>query len=248
MPGVQEKYARWLKQSVFTSLALGLSVWITLPALAGYIPPPKPSAPPKDTTSRTIRGNCISSSPGKLTALAPVSHVGQSSARRPTFVWYVPDQKSYRLQFRLLDADGQRFYQTMMQSQPGLMQFSLPDDQPELTVGQQYRWQVVLICDSNSLSRIPVTGATIEVIDLPSGLQAQLKATRTPQQRVDLYAKNGIWYDALAEAVNSDRASQPSSAVLDLLDSLASSEAQAMKEWSNQLRQIIAIVGQRPQP
>jgi hypothetical protein len=226
----------------------GLSLWMAPFALAKYVPPAKPSAP-KDTLPRITRsGSCNAKVSGQLMALAPVSHVGQSVSKRPMFVWYVPDQESYPLEFWLLDVEGQPLYQANLPSQPGLMQFSLPPDQPDLRAGQTYRWQVVMICNPNSPSESVIIEATINVVEPPLGLPTQLAASRTPQQRIDLYSENGLWYDALAEAIKGDRSRRYPSVVADLLNSLAQAEAQSLKEWSDYLKQIGAMIGQHDQP
>jgi hypothetical protein len=88
------------------------------------------------------------------------------------------------------------------------------------------------------------------VVQPAESLQTQLAAASTPQQRIDLYAKAGLWYDAIAEARKASETSQNQTAVLELLDSLANSEAQPLKDWSDRLKQIRAIEQQRqlPQP
>jgi Domain of Unknown Function (DUF928) len=232
------------------SLMLGISLWFAPVAVAKYRPPKKISAP-TGTGTNTTRGdscNALATNANRntnvgLTPLAPISHVGQTSFLRPTFVWFVPDRQPYLLQFRLYKADGQMLYRTQMQSQMGIMQFSLPQNQPFLLVGQTYDWQIVLVCNANAPSMNVVTTAKIAVVQANSALPTQLAAAQNPQQRIDLYADAGLWYDALAEARKNP---QNPSATTDLLNSLASSEAAILKDWSDRLRQIQSIEQQRP--
>jgi Domain of Unknown Function (DUF928) len=237
---------RLKRQTIYSagiaSLMLSVSLWIAPVALAKYRPPKKPSAPKETTTNTTRGGSCESNSAAGLTALVPFSHVGQSSTQYPTFTWFVPDRASHLLQFRLFTSTGQPLYRTQMQSQSGMMQFSLPKTQPGLAIGRSYQWQVVLVCHPNVPSMNVVATADIQVVKPSSTLQTQLAAAQTPQQRIDLYAESGLWYDAIAEARKSP---QNQSAVLELLDSLASSEAQPLKEWSDRLIQIQKIERQR---
>ncbi|WP_404790457.1 DUF928 domain-containing protein [Altericista sp. CCNU0014] len=228
------------------NLLLSVALWIAPVALAKYRPPKTPSAP-KDTMPGASRGGCESNASVGLSPLVPFSHVGQTSTQHPTFTWFVPDRSPHPLQLRLFTSTGQPLYRTQMQSQPGMMQFSLPQDRPGLAIGQSYRWQVVLVCNPNISSMNVVAVAEIAVVKPSSALQTQLAAAQTPQQRIDLYAEAGLWYDAIAEAHKSP---QSQSAVLELLDSLASSEAQPLKDWSDRLRQIRAIKRERqlPQP
>ena len=232
------------------SLILGCSLSMAPVALSKYRPPETPSAP-KDTGSNATRGSCESNPTAGLTALAPLSHVGQTSTQHPTFVWFVPDRTPRPLQFHLYTSTGQPLYKTQMQSQSGITHFTLPRSQPELVIGQSYVWQVVLVCNPNVSSTNIVAAAKIQVVKPSPTLQTQLAAAQTPQQRSDLYAESGLWYDAVVEASKSP---QSQFAVLDLLDSLASSEAQPLREWSDRLIQIQKIERQRqgqsqsPQP
>ncbi|MBW4443858.1 MAG: DUF928 domain-containing protein [Plectolyngbya sp. WJT66-NPBG17] len=237
----------WLKRrtgytALITGLMLSCSFWIAAVALAKYRPPKNPSAPKITTAAITRGGSCEANSSPGLTALVPFSHVGQTSSQHPTFTWFVSDRTPRPLQFRLYTSNRQLLYKTQMQSQPGMMQFSLPQDQPGLAIGQAYRWQVVLVCDLNVSSMNIVTAAEIQVAQPSSALQTQLAAVQTPQQRIDLYAEAGLWFDAIAEA---SKSSQSQSAVLELLDSLATSEAQSSKDWSDRLIQIEKIERQR---
>jgi len=247
MPHLSKRCQRY---GLIASLVLTLSIGIAPVALAKYRPPKNPSAP-KVTVPRASRGDsCDRTATVGLTPLVPYSHVGQTSSQRPIFVWFVPDRTPHPLQFRLFKSNGQPLYTTEMQSQPGIMQVSLPQTQPELTTGQVYRWQVVLVCDPKISSTTVIATAEIQVAEPAASLQTQLTTAPTPQQQSDLYAEAGLWYDAIAAALKASETAQNQPAVLDLLNSLASSEAQPLKEWSDRLKQIEAIERQRqaPQP
>ncbi|UBF30424.1 DUF928 domain-containing protein (plasmid) [Kovacikia minuta CCNUW1] len=215
-------------------LSLSLSLMIAPLAWAGYRPPSRPSAPKQPGSNISRSGSCSSNSLGELTALAPLSHVGQTTSTHPTFAWFVPDQTSHPLEFRLFH-NQQRLYRTEMQSQPGMMQFTLPQTEKGLMVGQDYRWQVVLVCNPNSPSSNIVTTAEVEVVQANSELQRQLAPLHTLQQRADLFANNGLWFDAFAEALKEP--SNPAIA-LNLLDSLALVEAQHNQAWGDRLQQV----------
>jgi hypothetical protein len=230
------------------SFMLSVALSIAPVALAKYTPPKDPSAPKETVTNTTRGGSCEANSTVGLTALVPYSHVGETISGHPTFIWFVPDRTPYPLQFRLFGAAGQPIYRTEIQSQPGIMSFTLPSNLPQLKVGQSYKWQVVLVCDRNVPSRNAVAVAEIRVVGPDASLQAQLAAAGTSQQRIALYAQFGLWYDAIAEARKASETSRNQGPVLELLDDLASSEAQPLKDWSDRLRQIRAIEQQRQPP
>ena len=183
---------------------IALSFLIVQPyiARAEYKPPMQQStySGPGTTTGR--RGGCASNAGASLTALAPRQHVGQSVATHPTFIWYVPDQDPLPLEFQLYEQSSTcdlLIHAIQLQSLPGLMQWSLPSDQPGLAVGQRYIWQVVMFCDLNRPSSALVARAELDVIAMPSSFAVTLASTQDPTQRADLYANAGFWYDALAE-------------------------------------------------
>jgi hypothetical protein len=238
---------RTIYSTGIASLLLSVALGLAPAALAKYRPPVKPSAPRVTGTNGT-RGGCESNALIGLTPLVPFSHVGQTSSQHPTFTWFVPDRTPRPLQFRLFTSTGQPLYKTQMQSQSGIMSFSLPPDQSKLAIGQSYQWQVVLVCDPKVSSRNVVATAEIQVVEPAASLQTQLAAAPPPQQQSDLYAEAGLWYDALAAALKASGTAQNQSAVLDLLDSLASSEAQSSKDWSDRLIQIQKIERQRQEP
>jgi hypothetical protein len=241
---------RTIYSAGIASLMLSVSFWIAPVSLAKYTPPQNPSKP-KDTGTNTTRGgSCEANSSARLTALVPFSHVGETISGHPTFTWFVPDRTPRPLQLRLFTRTGQLLYKTDMESQPGIMSVALPPNLPPLSIGQSYQWQVVLVCDPMVPSRNVVATGEIQVVQPAASLQSQLAAAQTPQQRIDLYAQAGLWYDAIAEARKASETSQNQEAVLELLDALASSEAEPLKDWSDRLQQIRAIEQQRqlPQP
>ena len=193
---------RTIYSAGIASLILSVSFWIAPVALAQYTPPKKPSAPKETGTNTTRDRTCEANSSVRLTALVPFSHVGETISGHPTFTWFVPDRTSRPLQFRLFTRRGQLLYQTDMESQPGIMSVALPPNLPQLSIGQSYQWQVVLLCDRNVPSRNVVATAEIQVVQPAESLQTQLAAASTPQQRIDLYAKAGLWYDAIGSLVN----------------------------------------------
>lgn len=196
----------WMDNSInsrlVTSCILTCSLLITNTALAEYKPPANQKPPSSRTTSTVARGGCEGSGGTSLTALAPYSHIGQTVSTHPTFAWYVPDAQSYPLELRLYqyDISGDTKIQTIkLQSYPGVMTWSIPEEQPGLLVGQRYRWQVVILCNPNRPSNALVTEADIEVVAMPSALANALSTTGDRLIRANLYAELGLWYDALGK-------------------------------------------------
>lgn len=180
-----------------------LAFSIALPVWAGYNPPSQPSAPSDNITTTGRRGGCLSAETASLTAIAPLSHVGQTIASHPTFTWFVPDEQSFAIEFYLYQqqASGEQLiYQTNRASTPGMMSLTLPVAESALQVGQRYRWQVILLCNPNSPSSALVANAEVEMTRPSAELEAALANTIDPAARANLLAEFGLWYDAIAAA------------------------------------------------
>jgi hypothetical protein len=193
--------------------------------------PPTDQDPPQGTSSTTgSRGGCEGTEGSSLTVLAPEKHVGRTAAQHPTVAWFVPDSRSFPVELRLYEygADGQIKPQPIqthkLQSRSGIMQFSLPEDKPGLVVGQRYLWQVALLCNPSFPSSDKVAIAQMEVVELSPAVKTAINTKSG--QTATIYAKAGLWYDALREALkpaNNGKLGKPGAT---LLENLASIETQ----------------------
>ncbi len=216
-------------------------------ALADYVPPSDshPYGPTPPLGTRT--GSCGKASRGKLAALAPLSHVGQTTATHPTFVWYVPDAESYPISLWLYGYDGNGKPIPLrqigsLQSKQGIMHYQLPLDQAGLSSGQNYLWEVTLVCKSSGDHNVQLLRTNIAVVAMPATLQASLAKMSDHLQRASLYAKAGFWYDALAETLVTSQ-KQPFTITLleDLVKLEASSTSKEAKEQRDRLKEVIRV-------
>ena len=225
-------------RQLLTSGVLMCSLTLTSVARADYVPPSNASAPTSAPTITGRRGGCSSHEATSLTTLAPASHIGQTLSTHPTFSWYVPDAQSFPMEFHLEEyienGDRRRIEKIELDSAPGMMSLSLPANQAGLEVGRRYRWQVVLLCRPNYPSSALVASAEMEVVETPSTLGTQLTTLQDPNQRANLLAKSGFWYDAWAELQGAKGLQ------LSLLEDLVSSETTTgQPEHGAKLQQIV---------
>lgn len=207
--------------------------------------PTNPSSPSR-TGGNTTRGSCNSSTGNTLTLLAPLGHIGRTVSTRPTLVWFISDAKPYPIELSLFEYDsngkGKRLLSANLQSTRGLMQWSLPVDQPELSVGKRYLWQVAVLCDRNRPSKDQIAEAVVEVVASPTGLNAELSAARSPLKQAEVYAKAGIWYDALSATLTDIKAKAFQQTLLDDLIQLESEkDSDTSRQQTRQLREVIAV-------
>jgi hypothetical protein len=193
---------RFWRYSCLTGCLTCLLITVASSAIAEYKKPTQTSAPDSsNTTSAASRGGCVNKDNTQLTAIAPYSHVGQTTSTHPTFAWFIPDGEYFPLEFHLLENTGtsqtktqaKTIYKQNLASSPGMMHLTLPQNQPGLAVGKKYRWQIVMRC---TRYLAVVTTAEMEVTVPTPELQTELSQISGTARRTDFYAKNGFWYDA----------------------------------------------------
>ena len=206
-----------------------LTLMLANTVIAAYTPPPNPSRPKGPVASGGTRtGACSTASQASLTVLAPISHVGKTVSKQPTFAWFVPDAKSYPMEFTLYEynSSGKRKEITSFDllSKPGIMKRSISKNQLNLSVGKRYRWQIALLCDPNNPSKDLSAEAEFEIAPIPNNIASQIQQAQNSIQKAQIYAKEGFWYDALAETLKSSKNQQFK---LTLLEKLSNLEAKA---------------------
>jgi hypothetical protein len=223
----------------------------TNPTDTRYNPPPPTSGPTGSRRGGTgTRGICADKEI-TLTALAPLSHTGRTISTHPTFAWFVSEATSQPIEVSLYEyvtgSKVKRIYKTQLQPSQGstlqgMMQFTLPETEPELIVGRRYLWQAALLCNLNHSSNDLVAEATIDVVAAPPNLKTALAATKNSLQKAQLYAASSFWYDALAETLDNPQAKAFRLSLLRDLEQLETpKDAKATTEQSHQLKQVIAV-------
>lgn len=213
-----------------TSCALGLALIVTPAALAGYAPgDQKPVPPERRSDGGTTRGCSGGGMP--LTVLASRNYVGQTISRHPTFAWFVPpDSASKPMQFTIYEwvpgGKPKEVRKMSLQSSPGIMKLSpFSDSELGLQPGKEYLWQVVIHCDPDNPSGDLVSEASIEVVGMPAAVQSELNRAVNSVEKANIYAKAGLWYNALGEALKLAEPSKLGEVGSTLLNDLAQWEA-----------------------
>ena len=205
-----------------------------------YTPPSDLNVPRDDHTGGGVRG-CGDD----IEALAPrLNSVGQTASTNPTFVWYNFSDDGDPVEFQLYRFEPDGSFDTVAveqfaTSQQGYMAFTLPPEEAELNVGETYLWQVAIYCDQDFEEPGQYSSAEIEVVTLPPNLAAGLPSDTFAKAQV--YARSGLWYDAMAEVYDAN-ASEAKAFRRDLLLDLADLEEQSDNDGaetlSTQLRAI----------
>jgi Domain of Unknown Function (DUF928) len=142
------------------------------------------------------------------TALVPSQNFGYTLSAYPSFFFYIPSLyagRSISADFTLVDDQGQEVYSTTFQTNnsSGVIRLSLPTtaNVAPLEVGKDYHWVFGLTCNLTDRSADRVMDGVIQRIAPSADLQAMLQAA-TPTELPALYARAGVWYDAVASVAN----------------------------------------------
>jgi len=184
--------------------------------------PPRGSGPgaPVNTLGGATRGDNLvaacQESEDSPYALIPDSGTAKTVAEYPTVFWYMPQTSAPEVEFVLQDANENEVYKTTyalaksandVEGAPGIRSLTLPAlaNLSPLEIGQEYHWQLKFICDpKNAESNIILVKGRIKRVALDPILARRVQQA-TPQQRVDLYAKAGLWHEALSTMVELQR-------------------------------------------
>jgi len=148
-------------------------------------------------------------------ALVPASGIGKTVAEYPTVFWYKPQTSASMVEFVLWDANDKEVYKTTyalaksangVEGAPGIKSLTLPSlaNLSPLEMGQQYHWQLTLMCNSQDRSSDIIVEGKIKRVALDPILARRVQQA-PPQQRVALYAKAGLWHEALSTMVELQR-------------------------------------------
>ena len=184
---------------------------------------PKGKGAPQQSQGGASRGACFGDASSLehgmnlITLITPDTNRGLSVAARPVLFAHVSPSLARQVYFSLKNDDESYFYeQTVTLTSSGMLRFQLPDDAPELQVGEEYRWSVALICGNRLAPDSPWASAVIERSDALT-LETQ---SMTPMEQASAYGRAGLWYDTvdrLYSMVQSQPASNAQSALSQLL-------------------------------
>lgn len=127
---------------------------------------------------------------------------GLTTSEQPTFWFYMPytkDLSNSSAEFSLQDSAENDVYRNAiaLPSKPSIIGISLPSSVASLEVDKTYRWYLKVHCKQEAPSVPVYVEGGIKRINLDSHVMQQLEATTDPRQKIIIYAKEGIWFDAL---------------------------------------------------
>jgi hypothetical protein len=172
-----------------------------------FVPPVTKN--PRQSQGAGSRG-CQQYLPGDLVTLLIPSkdEIAQTRSGHPSFFWHLSKPVSAPIQFTLVEIGVAEplFVKKIDSPKAGMMQLELPKDRPELVAGRTYSWSVTLVCNARRPSANPYFYSWIERVPTTPEVEQQLAVatstsnppTQALRERALIYARSGLWYDALA--------------------------------------------------
>ena len=136
----------------------------------------------------------------QLTPLLPPNKFGLTVSANPTFFAYIPKTSAIAVEFTLENQQGKGIARktVALTTTPSIVNVQF--DKNPLEVGKDYKWLVSVICETGDPEDIFSEGIIRRIIPESTLLSKLEKATVI--ERVSLYAKFGIWHEAIADLAN----------------------------------------------
>lgn len=188
------------------SLMLSSLVFPAIPVFAAESPAPAPSttaAPeykpvvsgaPTRRVGGGTRGNTSAATSIIIAVLTP-EHTGKTVNPSPKLYWAIYSKKPQKITFSLNDPNKAEplLEKVLPEVKEGINSFDLAAAGIKLSKEVEYEWSVTVMNENDSLSDTYSSGSIV-YIDKPAALENALKGKDSP---AFIYAKQGIWYDAL---------------------------------------------------
>ncbi|MCU0547811.1 MAG: DUF928 domain-containing protein [Leptolyngbya sp. Prado105] len=214
--------------SLLTVVSLSSHFANAQPRIRFSPPPPPDTGTPSDRGTGAGARGCDQEFPGlKVLVPSPRSNDqwGLTVSDRPTIWVNIPTgvEAGTLVEWKLRNSNNKVIYRTtarLPKTNPGVVSFAIPNSVAPLAVST-YQWDLALYCGSandNPTSQDEITldlplvrKGRIQRVAPTAALQQGLAGAKTSLDRAKLYAKYGIWYDALTTLGTEIRATQDKS-------------------------------------
>lgn len=154
--------------------------------------------PPKSTAAGGRRGGCVLGElPIKAITPGDDNHIKTVSSQPPLFV-YIPKTKAKTAQFVLKSNEGKQidFQEISIENGDYITKINLSPD-VKLQEGEEYLWEISLVCNPMFINSGNYTKGTIERVSLDDFSQNQIQMTSDTLKIAEVYANADIWSETL---------------------------------------------------
>lgn len=144
--------------------------------------------------------------------LVPETAKTLTASANPTFYWYLPPNNGAAVEFSLADAQNRKIYTTQYiitentldpNNSDRIMGLQMPNTPsfPGLKTGQEYIWEVKLICNLNEPNLQVGARGVIERIPIDPQLHSSL-GIASAENKLGLYANANLWHETINTLIN----------------------------------------------
>lgn len=163
--------------------------------------PPADDPYPGSTRGGATRGDC------QATSLMPRNGSGLTTRSRTSFYVHMarhPEATLSQALLMLKADDKSEHYEAFIDlpednlSQPGgILEIKLPESMPDLKVGKQYSWSLIMLCNEMLIKPdSPVVGGGVRRV--AASLESTVPVGMTLSDKAIAYGEAGLWYDLLS--------------------------------------------------
>jgi hypothetical protein len=152
----------------------------------------------------TSRG-CEGEEKAQLTIIVPEDEVALTASTHPTFWIYLSNIPAHTVRVSISHPkESEPIYENDLEiKKAGFQQINIPASRPSLQTGETYILTAGILCNPLRLSESIYARVTFKKIDLSAQTRQQLERTASDVEKAGIYAREGIWYDAIAFAYES---------------------------------------------
>ena len=171
-----------------------------------YNPPDTEEVDQTRTAGSGSRSNCQNPlADNSLILLLPEQELAhQTISSNPSFYLYAKTAPEVPLRFNLVipqpHANNPIMEETLTIEQPGVYKIALNSD-IQLESDQIHLWQIGIACSNNTARLSQVLRGAVKRVPISKKLALQLSVTEDSLEQAKIYARNGIWYEALDSAL-----------------------------------------------
>lgn len=149
----------------------------------------------------TSRG-CEGEEKAQLTIIAPEDEVALTASTHPTFWIYLSALPSHTVRVSISHPKESEpiFEKDLEIKKAGLQRINIPTSRPSLRTGETYILTAGILCNPLRLSESIYARVAFKKVDLSAQTRQKLEQTASNVEKAGIYAKEGIWYDAIALA------------------------------------------------
>ncbi len=144
----------------------------------------------------------------EITPLLPPDKFGLTLSSHPQFFVYIPKTNAIAVEFTLENQEGKGIARKRLALTTTPSIVTVQFEQHPLEIAKDYKWLVSVVCESGDPEDLFAEGIIRRIKPAQNILAKLEKATAI--DRVNIYSKLGIWYEAISELA-ALRRSQPNS-------------------------------------